>query len=59
MVLDLPSVSYVSSRGIIVASSSSMADALSLGSSLQLIIQKLNERNIIEWAQSMKLALNL
>lgn len=47
-----------SSAGPETASSSTVVDVLTAGPGLQLIIQKLNGRNYIEWAQSVKLALD-
>ncbi|XP_006589216.1 uncharacterized protein [Glycine max] len=52
------STTSTNSGGNETVSSPIISDSLSIGTNLQLVIQKLNGKNYVEWAQSVKLALD-
>jgi len=52
------STTSTKSSGNEIVSSPIISDSLSMGTNLQLVIQKLNGKNYVEWAQSVKLALD-
>ena len=52
------STTSTNSGGNETVSSPIISDSLSMGTNLQLVIQKLNGKNYVEWAQSVKLALD-